>query len=376
MSETEAERRALGERLAAVQRQVGEIGAVVYAELDWLQPNYTEPQVLYPLRDLLKPGQTGFDIGANFGFLSLAMSRRAGPRGAVCAFEANPEIARRCQALLVRNGCGNAQVISAAIYDRSHHLLPLYLSDNMVSDSVSRRVSERSIAVKTLALDDFVAETGLVPDLVKMDIEGAEYDALAGFRRTIGEHLPILILEQQPDDDRCFRLLRDLGYRALDLRSYEVLDDYAAIPADVAVTDVLYTRDSHVAGTPYAGPIVVENEAELGPAAFGWTAERRYETLRPIELRGGRYIVDVDFSAPTGAEMKCGVAMGGVPLMQHHGRADWLVHLARRWVVAVEASGPATLFFDFPRQHDLRLQVARAVVRRLPAFDGRAPLFA
>ena len=343
--------------------------------LDWLQPNYTEPQVLYPLRDLLRPGQTAFDVGANFGFLSLEMSRRAGPCGAVCAFEANPEIVRRCQALLARNGCGNTQLICAAIYDRSHHRLPLYLSDNMVSDSVSRQVSDRSIIVKTLALDDFVAETGLVPDFVKMDIEGAEYEALTGFRRTIGEHLPLLILEQQPDDDRCFRLLRDYGYRALDLRSYAVLEDYSAIPAGVAVTDVLYTRDTHVAGTPYDGPIAIENEAEVGPAAFGWTGEQRYETLRPFELRCGRYIVDVDFSAATSAEMKCGIAMNGDPIMQHHGRADWLVHLARSWVVAVEEDGPASLFFDFPQQHDLRLQVWRAIIRRLPAFDGRAPLF-
>src|SRR5437667_2847005 len=153
MSDDQAELQTALDRLALVQRQVGEIGALVYAEPLWLQPNYTEPQVLYALRDLIRPGHTAFDVGANFGHLSVAMSRRAGPRGAVCAFEANPEIAKRCQAELVRAGCGNVQVISAAIYHASRQLLPLYLSDNMVADSVSRKVSDRSIEVRTLALD-------------------------------------------------------------------------------------------------------------------------------------------------------------------------------------------------------------------------------
>jgi hypothetical protein len=95
MSDNQEELRRVVDRLALVQRQVGEIGVQVYADPEWLRPNYTEPQVLYPLRDLIKPGQTAFDVGANFGFLSVAMSRRAGPRGAVCAFEANPQIAKR-----------------------------------------------------------------------------------------------------------------------------------------------------------------------------------------------------------------------------------------------------------------------------------------
>jgi FkbM family methyltransferase len=375
MSDDPAAFRAARDRLALVQRQVGEIGALVYADPEWLRPNYTEPQVLYPLRDLLKPGQTAFDVGANFGFLSVAMSRRVGPRGVVCAFEANPEIAKRCQAALVRSGCGNAQVVSAAVHQTSRHRLPLYLSENMVADSVSWKVSDRSIEVRTLALDDFVEETGLVPDIVKMDIEGAEFDALGGFMRTIAQHAPLLILEQRPDDDRCFRLLREHGYAALDLRSYELIPEFSEIPDGVAILDLLYAREGQLAGTPYVGPIDKVVEGEFGPTAFGWSSEHMYETNQPIGLRVGRYVVDVDFSAGTDAELKCGVAQAGVPVVQFHGRADWLSSLARSWVVAIEDDGPATLFFHFPQQHDPALLVSRAVIRRLPAFDGRSMLF-
>lgn len=375
MSDEHAELRTVLDRLSLVERQVGDIGAIAYADPAWLHPNYTEPQVLFPLRDLIKSGQTVFDVGANFGHLSLAMSRRAGPRGAVCAFEANPQIAKRCQAALVRAGCGNVEVVSAAIYHTSRRRLQLYLSDNMVADSVARQVSERSIEVRTLALDDFVADTGLVPDFVKMDIEGAEFDALTGFVHTIEAHHPILILEQQPDDDRCFQLLRARGYAALELRSYKPIESFSQIPDGIIVSDILYALPERLAGTPYGGPIGKTFEFELGPGAFDWTGEKMYETLQPIDLRVGRYIIEVEFSAETDAELKCGVAMAGAPVMQYHGRGDWLGRLARDWVVSVEADGKASLFFHFPQRRDGSLQVTSARVTRLAAFDGHAPLF-
>jgi FkbM family methyltransferase len=206
------------------------MSGIVHAEPGWLSPNYTEPQVLYALRDLIRPSRTVFDVGANFGYLSIAMSRRTGPRGAVCSFEANPQIAARCQAALVKSGCGNVQVISAAVCHTSRQRVTLYLSDNMVADSINRKVSDRSVEVRTIALDDFVEDTGLAPDFVKMDIKGAEFDAVSRFVRTIEKHNPILILEQQPDDDTCFRLLRERGYTALELRSYEAIESFSDTP--------------------------------------------------------------------------------------------------------------------------------------------------
>ena len=199
--------------------------------------------------------------------------------------------------------------------------------------------------------------------------------AITGFLRTLENHDPILILEQQPDDDTCFQLLRERGYTALELRSYEPIESFSDIPKDMVVSDILYARPGRLEGTPYFGPIAKVVTCELGPAAFGWTSEHMYETTQPISLGVGRYIINVDFSAETDAELKCGVAVGSVPIMQYHGRADWLTKLARDWVVAVDADGPASLFFHFPQQRDPALRVSSAKIRRLPSFDGHAPLF-
>ena len=56
MSDSEPELRTALERLARLDRRVGEMGGIVYEGPAWLQPNSTEPQVLYALRDLIRPG--------------------------------------------------------------------------------------------------------------------------------------------------------------------------------------------------------------------------------------------------------------------------------------------------------------------------------
>src|ERR1700756_723633 len=67
---------------------------------DWLDGDLNEPAGQNALKDLLHGGDCAFDVGANIGGLSTLMSRLVGPRGAVCAFEANPNIARLCQQYL------------------------------------------------------------------------------------------------------------------------------------------------------------------------------------------------------------------------------------------------------------------------------------
>src|SRR6266536_5329495 len=109
MNYTDDDFRGVVDRLEAARTQIGEIGAIVYSGPAWSRPNYTEPPVLFAIRDLVEPGGTAFDVGANFGHLTIPMSRRSGPRGAVCAFEANPSIADSCQAALVRTGVGDGQ---------------------------------------------------------------------------------------------------------------------------------------------------------------------------------------------------------------------------------------------------------------------------
>lgn len=88
---------------------------------------------------------------------------------------------------------------------------------NIVSHFVAAETKGKSIA-----LDDYCAEHGLEPTLVKMDIEGAEIHALAGMCRICLEHHPVILLEfhvrklreeWRVDPHQVLRMLQSYGYR-------------------------------------------------------------------------------------------------------------------------------------------------------------------
>jgi hypothetical protein len=93
------------------------------------------------------------------------------PKGIVCAFEAIPRIVDKTQRNLVLSGCNNVQLFHNAVYHTSGQTVKIYLGDHL-NDSIYQEYGEDSASeVKTLALDDFIAHTQLVPNLLKMDKE-------------------------------------------------------------------------------------------------------------------------------------------------------------------------------------------------------------
>ena len=58
----------------------------LYGTAPWYRENLWEPTVQLVLRDLCLPGDTVFDVGANFAGLTTIMSRMVGPKGVVCSF--------------------------------------------------------------------------------------------------------------------------------------------------------------------------------------------------------------------------------------------------------------------------------------------------
>ena len=93
-----------------------------------------------------------------------------------------------------------------------------FCSENSLASSLMTEAGEgRSVAVRTVSLDGLMDELGLERiDLLKLDVEGAEYEALAGMKRLgavraiAGEVHPELI---PVSTDEFFELLRDFELR-------------------------------------------------------------------------------------------------------------------------------------------------------------------
>jgi FkbM family methyltransferase len=182
-------------------------------------------------------GGTFYDVGANAGLMSLAGAKAVGPRGLVVAFEPHPETVRQLRSQLDANGIANAEVVEAAASDREGRaeFQDEGSSDVLSLASVADR-SFRTLSVRTTTLTKVALETR-APDLVKIDVEGADMLVLRGAREMLERHHPVVIMELHTQDiaPEYETFMNDLGYAHYELngqaiqgpiRSHHVISKY------------------------------------------------------------------------------------------------------------------------------------------------------
>lgn len=192
-----------------------------------------EPGVQTALAERLRRGGVLYDVGANIGFFSLLGARRVGPTGHVYAFEPVPENAAAIRANAAANGLANITVIEAAATRTSGSADLLVIGEASWSHLASygdHPGTRRTLSTRTVAIDDLGDLRP--PDVVKVDVEGAEIAALAGMERILGEHAPAIVCECHATNVELADLLERWEY------SLANLDGHAAVrdaPPDVHV---------------------------------------------------------------------------------------------------------------------------------------------
>lgn len=342
----------------------------------WYEENYWEPSVQLALRDLCKSGDIVFDVGANFGGLTTVMSRMVGLKGIVCAFEASPRIIDKCQRNLILNGCNNVQLYHTAVYSESYQQVPIYLG-NFLNDSIyNLNDSEYSAyQVSTIALDDFIEETGLIPNLVKMDIEEAEFDAVKGLVKTLKTAKPHLILETQPHETRCLDLLRENGYIAIDLNSYCQIKTPEDYPPGVGLRNNLYIHQDRIKETPYQPPFNLQKIWQLTADDFHQPNPEKTELKQPLTLEKGRYLIDVNLIAE-GKEndMMCEVISDNKVIFRYHAYSNLLANSYSDWVINLDKNSDINICCRFLNQtNDPSFSVKGATIARITNFDSLKP---
>jgi FkbM family methyltransferase len=334
--------------LAFIRHNV-EIKPTLYGDSFWYAgPNLWEPTVMLALRDLCKPGTIVFDVGGNMGGLTSAMSRLVGPKGAVCTFEASPRIIGYLQGNVVAQGHHNVTVYHRAVYSKSNEIITIYDGDHL-NDSIYAEQSPTKVGrpIKTLALDDFCDSTGFAPDVIKMDIEGAEYDALLGAERMIERNRPHFVLEQQASDMRCFEFLTARGYITIDLSSYRQIQEASDYPPNAPLRNVLCIHQDRLAETHYQLPMPTTDICTLNATEFGKNHMNGI-TSNVFELEAGRYLLNVDFNAEgTNNNMMCGVRGEGLDIFRYHGYSKLIAGSYREWVIELQRKTNVHIYFDF-----------------------------
>ena len=221
-------------RLRIEARSFAPWGAQSYAVLTGTH----EVQVTQALIRSLRAGDHVWDVGANIGYLTLLAARIVGPDGRVVAVEPDPDCAAAIRANAALNDLGMVEVVEAAAADRSGVAELVVVRDRLWTRLASvgdHHEGEARVEVRTLALDDLDRPP---PALVKIDVEGAELEVIAGMTRLLRDARPIVVCEMHGRNAEFCAAMQAAGYRVTNLYGPEPVAE-----ADVNVNALCTPRE-------------------------------------------------------------------------------------------------------------------------------------
>jgi FkbM family methyltransferase len=191
----------------------------------------TEPKTQEALRIVCRQGWTCYDVGANVGFFSLILGRLTGPTGQIFAFEPLPDnIARlehnislnpgyniRCLPLAIGKSVGAADFLVA----------PFSTQGRLLSVNNDNPVNQMPvISVAITSIDQLVCHDNYpAPNLIKIDVEGAELDVVDGMESVLFKYRPVLFCELHGHQQEMAQRLNKYGYTYVLSTGHEYLDE-------------------------------------------------------------------------------------------------------------------------------------------------------
>ena len=187
--------------------------------------NY-EPQVRELMKTIIRPGMRCIDAGASTGYYTCLLGTLVGQAGKVHAFEPMPESFRMLNKNVAENSLGEVVETYQLACSSSCRPIEATALANMYiarSDHDGEKVSMEAALVDELV-------SGVV-DVIKIDVEGYEIEALTGMSRIIRDHRPLIFSEineywlrtcAQTSGKAYLEYLNDLGYQVCDVKFPDV----------------------------------------------------------------------------------------------------------------------------------------------------------
>jgi FkbM family methyltransferase len=213
----------------------------LFVDYGWIRLLYTgdgdEQEIAYHLNqkrwhekdvsifeNLLAPGQTAIDVGANLGFVTTMLASIVGPRGRVVSFEPSRMVFEKLQKTIAANSLTQVVALNVGCGAASSVERLQQVSRSSGNASIVAAGSDAT-EIRIERLDD-VAEVWSSPvALLKIDTEGYEPEVIEGARRLLAEHRPVIYMELGGD------------YLASTLRSVELLTENGYDTEHVRSTD-------------------------------------------------------------------------------------------------------------------------------------------
>ncbi|MEN0004598.1 MAG: FkbM family methyltransferase [Bacteroidota bacterium] len=176
----------------------------------------------------LQSGDLFFDIGAHYGYFSMLAAHLVGPNGKIVALEAAP----RTYKVLAQNARAKSNIFPhhSAVAEKEQ-TIAFYEFENMYSEYNTFDIQQfegqawlqqepyQKLMVPCLTVDQLADRYQQVPKLIKIDVEGAEYQVLLGAKQLLATRRATIVMEYLPPKrgnqvhQQAAQLLQEFGYQ-------------------------------------------------------------------------------------------------------------------------------------------------------------------
>ncbi len=183
---------------------------------NWYARNETDHSHELEAIGILGPeGATVFECGGHHGRDCMVLAKMVGPSGRVISFEPHPDNFAVLRMNRQLNGLENVTPVNAAVGAQSGSLSIKARSNAKVSQ-------HGGIEVPVVTLDEWAEANGIWPDIVKIDVEGYEFEVLRGATKVL-ERAPLLSVEVHCNIVAEFGAVPEDIWKLVDLSRYDML---------------------------------------------------------------------------------------------------------------------------------------------------------
>lgn len=183
--------------------------------------NLVEPEQTSVFVENLSEGGVFFDVGANVGYYTVLGSRLVGEKGLVVAFEPVPRNLAHLYNHVALNYLENVKIIPSACSDEISLAAFSAGPNNAMGHLTNENNSETETRVKnlmlvpTVTLDAVAERLAVLPNVLKIDVEGAELSVLHGAGERVLPAKPKIFLSLHSEKLRtdCLEYLEKFGYQ-------------------------------------------------------------------------------------------------------------------------------------------------------------------
>lgn len=180
-------------------------------------------------------GSVAIDAGANFGSISVPISKKLGQVGKLYSIEMSKVMVARLERNLQQNKCSNVEVINTALSETVGETVFFdepELSEKINFGDIRINKENNGSQMKTTTIDSLDIQDKV--SFIKVDCQGYDLKVMKGAKNTIQKHKPVVVFEWEVDMSAIFGDTIEDVFKFFSTLNYEVTkiekDDWIGVP--------------------------------------------------------------------------------------------------------------------------------------------------